>query len=81
MGENCFPALAADRLDSSELWVQRVTGVPMEPRAAVGEWDAASDRYTVHADGFVVYVSDPAQARHALLRVPLEHPQVVAAQR
>jgi carbon-monoxide dehydrogenase large subunit len=30
-------------------WVQRVTGVPMEPRAAVAVWDAASDRYTVHA--------------------------------
>jgi carbon-monoxide dehydrogenase large subunit len=30
-------------------WVQRVTGVPMEPRAAVGVWDSASGRYTVHA--------------------------------
>ena len=30
-------------------WVQRVTGVPMEPRAAVAVWDAASGRYTVHA--------------------------------
>jgi carbon-monoxide dehydrogenase large subunit len=34
------------RLDT---WVQRVTGVPMEPRAAVGVWDAESGRYTVHA--------------------------------
>ena len=34
------------RLDT---WVQRVTGVPMEPRAAVGAWDPASGRYTVHA--------------------------------
>ncbi len=32
-----------------ETWVQRVTGVPMEPRAAVGVWDAPSGRYTVHA--------------------------------
>src|SRR5882672_6136507 len=32
-----------------ETWVHRVTGVPMEPRAAVGVWDAASCRYTVHA--------------------------------
>src|SRR5262245_7535266 len=32
-----------------QTWIQRVTGVPMEPRAAVGEWDAASGRYTVHA--------------------------------
>jgi carbon-monoxide dehydrogenase large subunit len=34
------------RLDT---WVQRVTGVPMEPRAAVGLWDPVSGRYTVHA--------------------------------
>jgi aerobic carbon-monoxide dehydrogenase large subunit len=32
-----------------ETWVHRVTGVPMEPRAAVGVWDAASGRYTIHA--------------------------------
>ena len=30
-----------------ETWVQRVTGVPLEPRAAVGAWEAG--RYTVHA--------------------------------
>lgn len=29
-------------------WVQRVTGVPLEPRAAVAVWDAATGRYTVH---------------------------------
>jgi carbon-monoxide dehydrogenase large subunit len=34
------------RLDT---WVQRITGVTMEPRAAVGVWDGASGRYTVHA--------------------------------
>jgi aerobic carbon-monoxide dehydrogenase large subunit len=34
------------RLDT---WVQRVTGVPMEPRAAVGMWDPGPGRYTVHA--------------------------------
>ncbi len=34
------------RLDT---WVQRVTGVPMEPRAAVGEFDPATGRYTIHA--------------------------------
>lgn len=32
-----------------ETRVQRVTGVPMEPRAAVGEYDAATRRYTLHA--------------------------------
>ena len=30
-------------------WIQRVTGVPMEPRAAVGSYDAASGRYTLYA--------------------------------
>ncbi len=33
------------RLDSQ---VNRVTGVPMEPRAVVGEYDEASGRYTVY---------------------------------
>src|SRR5438477_727363 len=32
-----------------DTWVHRITGVPMEPRAAVGSWDAAAGRYTVHA--------------------------------
>jgi carbon-monoxide dehydrogenase large subunit len=32
-----------------ETQVNRVTGVPMEPRAVVAAYDAASGRYTVHA--------------------------------
>jgi carbon-monoxide dehydrogenase large subunit len=32
-----------------ETTVNRVTGVPMEPRAALGVWDATSGRYTVYA--------------------------------
>jgi aerobic carbon-monoxide dehydrogenase large subunit len=32
-----------------ETWVQRVTGVTMEPRAAVGVWEEESGRFTVHA--------------------------------
>src|SRR5436309_4795615 len=32
-----------------ETWVQRVTGAPLEPRAAVGSYDHASGRYTLHA--------------------------------
>ena len=31
--------------------IQRVTGVPMEPRAALGHYDPATGRYTVHAGG------------------------------
>ena len=32
-----------------DTWVQRVTGVPMEPRAAVGEFDPGTGRYTLYA--------------------------------
>jgi carbon-monoxide dehydrogenase large subunit len=32
-----------------DTWIQRVTGVPMEPRAIVCEFDPGSRRYTVHA--------------------------------
>ncbi len=32
-----------------DTWVQRVTGVPLDARAAVGAYDAASGRYTLHA--------------------------------
>ena len=32
-----------------ETWVQRVAGVPMEPRAAIGEYDKATGKYTLHA--------------------------------
>src|SRR5580692_5259135 len=32
-----------------ETWVQRVTGVPMEPRAALAAFDAESGRFTVYA--------------------------------
>jgi carbon-monoxide dehydrogenase large subunit len=36
------------RLETS---IQRVTGVPMEPRAAIGHYDPASGRYTLYAGG------------------------------
>src|SRR5208282_3710067 len=34
------------RLDT---WVQRVAGVPMEPRAAIGVYDREGGKYTLHA--------------------------------
>jgi carbon-monoxide dehydrogenase large subunit len=34
-----------------ETHVQRVTGVPMEPRAALAEYDSESGRYTIYAGG------------------------------
>ena len=32
-----------------DTWIGRVTGVPMEPRAATGSYEPETDRYTVHA--------------------------------
>src|SRR5262252_4974324 len=39
----------ADRVVAMNFHIDRVTGVPLEPRAALAEYDAASDRYTLHA--------------------------------
>jgi aerobic carbon-monoxide dehydrogenase large subunit len=61
------------RLDT---WVNRVTGVPMEPRAAVGVYDAATGRYTLYAGsgGIVRQKKEIA----AILSVPFESVRVVA---
>jgi carbon-monoxide dehydrogenase large subunit len=59
-----------------ETWVQRVTGVPMEARTAVGNYDAQSGRYFLHAgSGGVV------RQKHELadmLGVPFDKVHVVA---
>ncbi|MBN9086126.1 MAG: xanthine dehydrogenase family protein molybdopterin-binding subunit [Reyranella sp.] len=44
----------AEHVVRLETHVQRVTGVPMEPRAALGVYDPASGRYTLHAGGGAV---------------------------
>jgi aerobic carbon-monoxide dehydrogenase large subunit len=42
-----------------ETWVRRVTGVPMEPRAALAAYDAATGRYTLYAgNGGAVRLKD-----------------------
>jgi carbon-monoxide dehydrogenase large subunit len=48
------------RLDT---WVPRITGVPMEPRAALGAHDAATGRYTLYAGsgGVVRHKGDLAE--------------------
>lgn len=58
-----------------ETWIQRVTGVPMEPRAAVAEFDPATQRYTVHAGsgGAVRLKNDLA----VMLDVPSERVRVL----
>jgi len=58
-----------------DTWVPRVTGVPMEPRAAVGEYDPQSDRYTLHA-GAGGAVS-PRRDLAMVLGVPPEQARVV----
>jgi aerobic carbon-monoxide dehydrogenase large subunit len=59
-----------------ETRVNRVTGVPMEPRAALGVWDEASGRYTLYAGsgGSVRIKSDLA----GTLGVPESSVRVVA---
>jgi len=61
------------RLDT---WVPRITGVPMEPRAALGVYDEAAGRYTVFAGsgGVVRHKSDLAE----ILDVPEAAVRVVA---
>src|SRR5215208_323500 len=40
---------AADHIVKTDFHIGRVTGVPLEPRAAVAQYDAATGRYTLHA--------------------------------
>jgi len=60
------------RLDT---WISRVTGVPMEPRTAVGHYDATTGRYTLHAGSGGVH----RQKRELsmILNVPLQSVRVV----
>src|SRR5947199_9347109 len=39
----------ADHVLAMDFHIERVTGVPLEPRAALGEYETASGRYTLHA--------------------------------
>jgi aerobic carbon-monoxide dehydrogenase large subunit len=61
------------RLDT---WINRVTGVPMEPRAAVGIYDPTSGRYTLYA-GSGGIVRQKRELAH-ILGVPTESVRVVA---
>jgi aerobic carbon-monoxide dehydrogenase large subunit len=58
-----------------ETWVQRVTGVPMEPRAALAAYDTATGRYTVHAgNGGAVRLKEDLAT---MLDVPAEKVRVL----
>ena len=58
-----------------ETWVQRVTGVPMEPRGVLAEFDEATGRFTVYAGngGAVRLKNDLA----TILDVPAEKVRVL----
>jgi carbon-monoxide dehydrogenase large subunit len=58
-----------------ETWVNRVTGVPMEPRAAVGSYDAGSGRYTLYAGSGGIVRQKRELA--AILGVPVDNVRVV----
>jgi aerobic carbon-monoxide dehydrogenase large subunit len=52
VGDRAATAAAFDRAAHRvrlATWIQRVTGVPMEPRAAVASFDGATGRYFLHA--------------------------------
>src|SRR3954447_19155777 len=66
---------AAAHVVRFETWVQRIAGVPMEPRAAIGEYDPAAGRYTLHA-GAGGAVS-PRRDLAIVLGVPPEQARVV----
>ncbi len=60
-----------------ETWVQRITGVPMEPRAAVCEFDPDTERYTLYAgnggawrlkDDLATILGVPADQVRAIMR-------------
>ncbi|HZR61252.1 MAG TPA: xanthine dehydrogenase family protein molybdopterin-binding subunit [Xanthobacteraceae bacterium] len=61
------------RLDT---WLNRVTGVPMEPRSALGVYDSESGRYTLYAGsgGIVRQKREIAQ----ILGVPFDNVRVIA---
>ena len=67
---------AADHIVEMEFQIGRVTGVPMEPRAALGHWDAATERYTLWS-GSGGAVRQKAELA-AVLGVPSEQVRVVS---
>jgi len=72
--EKIFASAAhVTRLDT---WINRVTGVPMEPRAAVGIFDKETGRYTLYAGSGGIVRQKKELA--AIFGVPLDMVRVVA---
>ena len=66
----------ADQIVEMEFHIGRVTGVPLEPRAALGHWDSETGRYTLWA-GSGGAVRQKAELA-AVLRVPPEQVRVLS---
>lgn len=69
-------ARAAHRVQLSS-WVQRVTGVHMEPRAATATWDEASNACTLYA-AYGIGVVQLRDELAAILGVPPDQVRVIA---
>ena len=67
---------AADQIVEMEFDIGRVTGVPIEPRAALGHWDSETGRYTLWA-GSGGAVRQKAELA-AVLGVPPEQVRVLS---
>ena len=67
----------ADHIVRHRLEISRVTAVTMEPRGCIGDYDAASGHYTLHAQpqGVHTFRSDLAQQ---VLKVPESRVHVIA---
>jgi len=67
----------ADHIVSHRLEISRVTAVTMEPRGCIGDYDATSGHYTLHAQpqGVHTFRSDLAQQ---VLKVPESRVHVIA---
>jgi carbon-monoxide dehydrogenase large subunit len=66
----------AEHVVRLETQIQRVTGVPMEPRAVLAVYDSASARYTVHTGGGAVV--RPKKEIAIILGVEPEQVRVIA---
>ncbi len=66
----------ASRIVRIETDIARVTGVPMEPRAALGHYDAGSGRYTLYAGGGAI--GRPKRELAIILGIEAERVRVIA---
>jgi carbon-monoxide dehydrogenase large subunit len=66
----------AEHVVRLETTIPRVTGVPMEPRAALGHYEAASGRYTLYAGGGAIV--RPKKEVAIILGIEAEKVRVIA---